>query len=102
MSFPDLQVRNPNSRVHSFTILRNVPFDSSVGRAWDCKGNTVRSQGHWFDPSLKDFLLVAAIFRGYDATLREFLRTDGADAPHGSPTLSFQFDPRHPPRCHSE
>ena len=27
------------------------------------KENTVRSQGHWFDPGSKDFLLVAAIFR---------------------------------------
>src|SRR5258707_7516088 len=29
-------------------------FDSSVGRAWDCNGNTMRSQGHWFDPGSKD------------------------------------------------
>jgi hypothetical protein len=50
-----------------------VPFDSSVGRAWDCKGNTARSQGHWFDPGSKDFLLVAAVFRDDDAPSERIL-----------------------------
>jgi hypothetical protein len=34
---------------------KDMPFDSSVGRAWDCNGKT-RSQGHWFDPGSKEFL----------------------------------------------
>jgi hypothetical protein len=34
---------------------KDVAFDSSVGRAWDCNGYIVRSRGHWFDPGSKDF-----------------------------------------------
>ncbi len=49
-------LRNPKV-TGSTPVRRSEPFDSSVGRAWDCNGNTARSQGHWFDPGSKDFLL---------------------------------------------
>jgi hypothetical protein len=33
---------------------RPSAFDSSVGRAWDCKWEPVLSRGRWFEPGSKD------------------------------------------------
>jgi hypothetical protein len=37
-----------------------MPSIAQLEERGTVKGNTVRSQGHWFDPGSKDFLLVVA------------------------------------------
>ena len=62
MSFPVLEVRNPEFADSQFA--RTCPSIAQLEERGTVKENTVRSQGHWFDPGSEDFLLVAASFRG--------------------------------------
>jgi hypothetical protein len=41
----------------TFSIFFDVPFDSSVGRAVDCRKSSELSLGHWFNSGSKEVLL---------------------------------------------
>ena len=41
----------------TFSIFFDVPFDSSVGRAVDCRMSSKLSIGHWFNSGSKEVLM---------------------------------------------